>query len=97
MGKKVVAKTDIKHVVDGEKYNVRAGEVVDPNKFTKQQLEQLYDAGAVELQETADAREEDAEPPVTDEPVSPPAVSVKSTPAKATTSEAKSGGKGNAA
>lgn len=107
MAKKIVAKTNISYgKKDGETVEFAPGDEVNASELgmTKTQLEQLYDAGAIELQETADAREEDKEKasedneaPVTEEPVVPPAAPTKSTPTKATASEAKSGGKGNAA
>ena len=109
MAKKVVAKTNISFgKKDGETVEFAPGDEVNVSELgmTKAQLEQLYDAGAIELQETADAREESAdedkekeEAPLAEEPVStPPATPAKSTtPTKATASEAKSGGKGNAA
>lgn len=96
MAKKIVAKTNISYgKKDGEQVDFAPGDEVNASELgmTKAQLEQLYDAGAIELQETADAREEAEEKkdetPVVEEPVTPPA---KSTPTKAASS-----GKGNAA
>lgn len=55
MSKKIVAITQIHHgMADGETYIVQAGEEVNPGKFTKEQLEALYDAGAVSVDEGAE-------------------------------------------
>lgn len=107
MAKKVIAKTNISYgKSDGETVQIPAGEEVDTKGLgmTRKQLEELYDAGALEFDETADERNEDKEKAseeneatMVDEPVVPPAAPTKSTPTKATASEAKSGGKGNAA
>lgn len=84
MAKKVIANTGIKHIFDGQDYLVLAGEVVDTSKFSKEQLEQLYDAGAVTIEETKDVEIESSTPK-------------KAVPAKAATPEVKSSGPGNAA
>ena len=47
MGKKLVAVTEIRH--NGEVTS--AGETLDASKFDKKQLEALYDAGAVRVDE----------------------------------------------
>lgn len=81
MAKKVVAKTNISYGnANGEQVDIVVGDEVDPKALgmTKKQLTDLYDAGAIELEETADKREEDQEKtveetgtPVTEEPVVP--------------------------
>lgn len=55
MGKKLVAVTEIRH--DEEVF--AAGETLDASKFNKKQLEALYDAGAVRVDESED---EDVKP-----------------------------------
>jgi hypothetical protein len=51
MGKKVYAVTNIKH--DDELFV--AGDEIDTGKFSKEQLRELYDNGALELRDEADA------------------------------------------
>lgn len=96
MTKKIVAKTNIAHGKDdGTVVEFKPGDEVNPRELglSKGQIEQLYDAGAIELQETADAREEAEEKSDSQENVSP---AKKAAPAKATTSEVKSSGTSNA-
>lgn len=57
MAKKLVAVTAIKH--DGEEF--AEGSELDASKFTKEQLKDLYDAGAVEVK---DENEESEQPTV---------------------------------
>lgn len=88
MAKKVIAKTNIDYgKADGEVVKIAVGEEVDTKGLgmTKKQLEDLYDAGAVDIEETADTEEA----PAAEET---PAAPVKSAPTKAAPS-----GKSNAA
>lgn len=74
MAKKITAKLNIQHGLDdGTVVHLVPGDEVDQAKLglTKTQLEQLYDAGAIAIEETQEA------------PASTP---TKSAPAKATTS-----------
>lgn len=58
MANKLVAVTDIKH--DGD--TIKAGTKVDPSKFSKDQLKELYDAGALTVSEDNDKDEETSGP-----------------------------------
>lgn len=107
MAKKIVAKTNISYgKADGEQVDIVAGDEVDPKALgmTRKQLTDLYDAGALEIQETEDKREDDKEKAAeetgtmaTEEPTPGSSAPVKSTPTKATAAEEKSSGKGNPA
>lgn len=106
MAKKIVAKTSISYgKKDGEQVDFVPGDEVNASELgmTKAQLEQLYDAGAIELQETADAREdvetkdEEEKAKEKPEPVKAPATKTEATSAKVTTSGVKSGDKSNPA
>jgi hypothetical protein len=57
MSKIVIAVTNIKH--NGVRY--LANEPIPVEEFTKAQIESLYDAGAIKIQEVADASEEKPE------------------------------------
>lgn len=84
MAKKIVAKTRISHgMSDGKTVEVQVGEEVDPKKLelTKEQLTQLYEAGAVEVQETKDEKVEEEETPSTPPPA-PKVIATPETPAK---------------
>ncbi len=61
MAKKLVAVTAIKH--DGEEF--ADGSELDASKFSKEQLKDLYDAGAVEVKET----DEETEPETVQTPM----------------------------
>lgn len=61
MANKLVAVTDIKH--DGD--TIKAGSSVDPGKFSKDQLKELYDAGALMVSDDADKDEENTGPDTT--------------------------------
>jgi len=83
MVKKIVAKTNISYgAKDGEVFDFEPGDEVDASKLgmTKAQLEQLYDAGAIELQETTDAKEKKEEPVVPASDSQENAPPMKSTP-----------------
>lgn len=58
MAKKLYAVTNIK----GSDVQVTAGDLVDPDKFTKDELKALYDNGAVEVREEEDAPTEETGP-----------------------------------
>jgi hypothetical protein len=68
MAKKVFAVTNIK---TGDMF-VAAGEVVDGTKFTKDQLNELYDNGAVEIREQ-EVTEPEPEAPATEPEAEAPA------------------------
>lgn len=55
MAKRVFAVTDIDH--NGER--VKAGDPLDPTKFTKDQLRSLYEAGAVEIVDSTEKAEDE--------------------------------------
>lgn len=61
MAKKLVAVTSIKH--DGEEFD--EGTELDASKFSKEQLKDLYDAGAVKVADS----DEDAEQPTVQTPM----------------------------
>lgn len=77
-GKKLVALTNIKH--DGNEIN--AGDEVDAGMFSKEQLQDLVDNGAVEVS-GSDNKSDDkpAEAPKAEEKPSTPSTPTKSTPA----------------
>jgi hypothetical protein len=62
MAKKLYAVTNIK----GGDVEVKAGDPVDPEKFSKAELKALYDNGAVEVREEADT-----DAPVEEAPAGP--------------------------
>lgn len=87
MAKKIVAKTNISYgKADGEVVEIAAGDEVDAQELgmTKQQLKDLYDAGALTVEGNDDVEEKKEAP-------------VKAAPTKATASEVKSGDKSNPA
>lgn len=95
MAKKLVAVTGIKH--NGE--FVQAGEAIDASKFSKEELKQLHDAGAVKVDGDEDPTPEELAPEksVNDDQAKPeekkeeaPKPTTPSTPAKTTTTPAKS-------
>lgn len=55
MAKKVFANTNIKH--NNEYFE--AGTELDTDKFTREQLRELYDVGAVEIREVEDPKSEE--------------------------------------
>lgn len=80
MAKKIVAKTNISYgKKDGESVELVPGDEVNVSELgiTKTQLEQLYDAGAIELQERVEKKEESAVPASDSQENTPP---VKATP-----------------
>lgn len=50
MAKKLVAKTGIKYGNDDGMGFINEGDTVDTSKFTREQLKELYDAGAVAVE-----------------------------------------------
>lgn len=98
MAKKLVAVTEIRHNDE----IIPAGETLDTSKFDKKQLEALYDAGAVRVDDGADEAEKTStETPENTETVKPatsataaptPAKSVAA-PASKETANAKGSGK----
>lgn len=67
MAKKLVAVTDIRH--DGKDY--AAGSTLNKDEFTQDQLKQLYDNGAVKIEDTDDKEATSSAAPDTSAPEEP--------------------------
>lgn len=80
MAKKLVAVTGIKH--NGEFYE--AGSAVDPSKFSKAELKDLHDNGALVIEDDMKAEEMKAEEPVAPEAPAAPKESAAAAPKDAT-------------
>lgn len=54
MAKIVKAVTNVKHGNDNGTFEYVAGDTLDINQFSKQQLKELFDVGAISMEESTD-------------------------------------------